>query len=250
MGIDESEATTVDHDARRLSFGPAAQAYDRIRPTYPREAVAWALGAHSGRVVDLGAGTGLMTRVLLDVADEVVPVEPDAGMRAQLEASTPGVRALAGAAEVIPLSDASVDAVIAGQAYHWFDHGKAHTEIARVLRPGGVLAPIWNIRDESVEWVAQLTEAFEGRQVKAHEGQMAEAEFGPLFGPVEAAQFPMAVPMTGDDVVALMESRSYFLTAPARERAVMSQRVREITAELGDCFDMPYVTYAYRAARL
>jgi SAM-dependent methyltransferase len=201
-------------------------------------------------VVDLGAGTGLMTRVLLDVAGEVVPVEPDAGMRAQLNASTPGVRALDGSAEGIPLPDASVDAVIAGQAYHWFDHEKAHAEIARVLRPGGVLAPVWNIRDESVGWVAQLTEAFEGRHVPAHEGRMAEAEFGPLFGPVEAEQFPMTVSMTGDDLLALMESRSYFVTAPATERAVMSQRVREITAELGDSFELPYVTYAYRAAKL
>jgi SAM-dependent methyltransferase len=239
-----------DYHVRRLSFGQAAADYDRVRPSYPKDALAWALGDRTGRVVDLGAGTGLLTRVIAGLAGEVVPVEPDPGMRAQLEASTPGLRAIAGSAEEIPLPDKSVDAVLAGQAYHWFDHARAMPEIARVLAPGGVLAPIWNVRDESVDWVAQLTQEFEGRKVKAHEVRMSNADFGPLFGPVSQARFPMSITMTSDDVVALMRSRSYFLTASQDEQAVMAQRVREITAGLGDMFEMPYVTYAYRAERL
>ena len=234
-------------DVRRLSFGQAAAAYDRIRPSYPLAAIAWALEGHTGRVVDLGAGTGLMTRVVQRVADVVIPVEPDPGMRAQLEAATPGVAALDGSAELIPEHDATIDGVVAGQAYHWFDKEKAHTEIARVLRPGGVFAPIWNIRDEREEWVAQLTEAFEGRVTKAHEGHMEEASFGGLFGRIEAKTFLHSVTMTSDDAVALMQSRSYFLTAEPDERQAMSERVREITAPLGERFELPYVTYCYRS---
>src|SRR5262245_61990756 len=137
--------TTQDY--RGLSFGPAADRYDQARPSYPPAALTWALGTEVRRVVDLGAGTGILTRVLVDLGHEVVPVEPDAGMRRRLADVTPGTQAVDGTAERIPLPDASVDAVVAGQAYHWFDTERAHPEIARVLRPGGVFAPLWNIRD-------------------------------------------------------------------------------------------------------
>src|SRR5579859_8118452 len=133
--------------SRGLSFGPAADLYDSVRPAYPREAVEWALGTPPLRVVDLGAGTGILTRVLLGIGYEVLPVEPDPAMRAKLAATTPGVEPLDGRAESIPLPDGSTDAIVAGQAYHWFDRDAAHREAARVLRPGGVFAPIWNVRD-------------------------------------------------------------------------------------------------------
>jgi SAM-dependent methyltransferase len=257
MSIDDTIQPAADscvaaqnaRDIQRLSFGAVAEAYDRIRPTYPIEAVAWALGDKTGRVVDIGAGTGLLTRVVRQLADEVIPIDPDPGMRSQLDASSPGLVALAGSAEAMPLDDGSADAVVAGQAYHWFDHERAHAEIARVLRPGGVFAPIWNMRDESVAWVATLTEAFEGRQIDAHEGVMEKANFGPSFGPVDSAKFRHSVTFTSDGLVALMESRSYFLTAPDNERAEMAERVREIAADLGETFEMPYVTYCYRAVK-
>lgn len=239
-----------DDDIRRLSFGQAAAAYDRIRPSYPVEGVAWALDGHAGLVVDLGAGTGLMTRVIQRVAGTVIPVEPDPGMRAQLDAATTGVTAKAGSAEEIPEEDDSVDGVVAAQSYHWFDKERAHREIARVLKPGGVFAPIWNIRDEREPWVAELTEAFEGRVMAAHEGHMDKASFGPSFSLGEARTFEHSVTMTSDDAVALMQSRSYFLTADEDERAEMSRRVREITAPLGETFKLPYVTYCYRAYKL
>ena len=140
MGTDGSEATAVDHDARRLSFGQAARGVRPDPPDVPAGSGGLGARTHSRRVVDLGAGTGLHDAGARSTwPASVLPVEPDAGMRAQPNASTPGVRALAGSAEQIPLPDASVDAVIAGQAYHWFDQDKAHAEIARVLRPGGVL---------------------------------------------------------------------------------------------------------------
>ncbi len=135
---------------RGRSFGPAAERYDRIRPSYPVEALRWILGDQPSRVVDLGAGTGILTRQLVALGHEVIPVEPDPAMRALIPAE---LAPRDGTAEAIPLPDASVDAVVAGQAYHWFDQDKAHPEIARVLRPGGVFGPLWNERDDSVDWI-------------------------------------------------------------------------------------------------
>jgi SAM-dependent methyltransferase len=145
-------------EKQRLSFGAAAQHYDRSRPSYPAAALSWALGEPPAQVVDLGAGTGLLTRTALAAGFDVIPVEPDLGMRDQLAAATPGTTPLAGSAESIPLPDGAADAVIAGQAYHWFDREAAHPEIARVLRLGGVFAPVWNYRDTSVAWAGALDE--------------------------------------------------------------------------------------------
>ncbi|MGH3648167.1 MAG: class I SAM-dependent methyltransferase, partial [Micromonosporaceae bacterium] len=155
-------------DAQRSSFGTAAALYDRVRPRYHPDAIRWALAGADARpdaaagaghrvtsVVDLGAGTGILSRQLIELGYDCQPVEPDEQMRAQCDAAlrerfgAAARTALAGSAEQIPLPDGAADAVIAGQAYHWFDPATAHPEIARVLRPGGVFAPIWNIRDES-----------------------------------------------------------------------------------------------------
>lgn len=234
--------------SQALSFGSAAAAYDRIRPSYPPEAVRWALG-DAGRVVDLGAGTGLLTRVLIGLGYEVVPVEPDDKMCAQLIAGTPGASPLAGSAEAIPLPDGSVDGVTAGQAYHWFDPERAHAEVARVLRPGGVFAPIWNTRDESEPWVA----AFSG--ILHPEGEDDETpDFGPRFGPVERATFRHEVRHRPDTLLALVRSRSYYLTGTPERRQELDDQVRELTsthpalAGRAD-FALPYVTEVYRALR-
>ena len=237
--------------SRGLSFGPAADLYDSIRPTYPPEAVRWALGPAPRTVVDLGAGTGILTRVLLGLGYEVIPVEPDQAMRTRLAATTPGVRPLDGRAESVPLPEASVDAVVAGQAYHWFDPDATHAEAARVLRSGGVLAPIWNIRDHEVAWVRQLTAIAE--DVRDNDGGVyngeIEHDFGPEFGPVERAHFRHEVPMTADRLVMLVASRSYYITAPPEKQASIEAAVRELAATLPEAFTMPYVTVAYRARR-
>jgi SAM-dependent methyltransferase len=234
-----------------LSFGPVADLYDQIRPTYPAAAMEWALGPQPRRVVDLGAGTGILTRVLLGLGHEVVPVEPDEAMRARLVRSTPAVTPLAGSAERIPLPDGSVDAVVAGQAYHWFDPEPAHREIARVLRPGGVFAPVWNIRDESEPWVAALSriaEGAEGAGSGVHEGWL-EHDFGPDFGPVERELFPFEVQMDADGLVRLIGSRSYYLTASPERRTEIEADVRELAAGLPETFALPYVTVTYRRRR-
>jgi len=237
--------------SRGLSFGPAADLYDAIRPSYPAAALEWALGAPPRRVVDLGAGTGILTRALLGLGYQVVPVEPDEAMCAKLAARTPGAVPLAGRAEAVPLADGQADAVVAGQAYHWFDQDATHREAARVLRPGGVFAPIWNIRDNDVPWVRELS-AIAGSVRNNHGGVFngeIDHDFGPAFGPVERAHFRHEVPMTADRLVMLMASRSYYITATPERQASIEAAIRDLAARLPEHFALPYVTIAYRAGR-
>src|SRR5262249_23471773 len=126
------------------AFADVAGAYERGRPEYSAEAIRWLVGEEPRDIVDLGAGTGKLTRGLLALGHRVVAVEPLAEMRGELERAVPGARALAGSAEAIPLQDGAADAVTTAQAFHWFDHAKALPEIARVLRRGGRLALVWN----------------------------------------------------------------------------------------------------------
>ncbi|MZE71565.1 class I SAM-dependent methyltransferase, partial [Streptomyces sp. SID5789] len=150
----------MDDDERPVhasSFGAAAVEYAEHRPDYARAAVGWALAPAPGpRVLDLGAGTGKLTATLVALGAEVVAVEPDPAMLGELRRSLPDVRVLRGSAEAIPLPDASVDAVLAGNAMHWFDMAVAGPEIARVLAPDGILAGLWNLLDDRADWVAEL----------------------------------------------------------------------------------------------
>jgi SAM-dependent methyltransferase len=131
------------------SFDLAAEEYEATRPSYPDELLDLLPVANDATVLDLGAGTGKLTRVLARCYARVIAVEPLAGMRGILERVVPEAEAHPGSAEAIPLADSSVDAVFAAQAFHWFDHERALPEIGRVLRPGGVLAIVWNGPDES-----------------------------------------------------------------------------------------------------
>ena len=138
------------NDRRELSFDSVADEYEQTRPTYPPALLdALPLDAEAA-VLDLGAGTGKLTRVLAERYRDVTAVEPLANMRAMLERVVPGVTALPGSAERIPLDDGSVDGVFAAQAFHWFDQRVALPEITRVLRPGGVFAIVWNQGDDDL----------------------------------------------------------------------------------------------------
>jgi SAM-dependent methyltransferase len=238
-----------------LSFGVAAAAYDRYRPRYPDEALRWALDGLGtpARVVDLGAGTGILTRGVLALGHQVVPVEPDAGMRAQLEAATPDVTAMAGRAESVPLPDGSADAVLVGQAYHWFDQVRAHAEVARVLRPGGTFAPIWNVRDDSVDWVAELSRIVDMQDTA---GNVIEkyGDFGEAFDAVELGDFAHQTLLHPAEVIGMLQTRSYYLTAEPGQQDLIDQALRDLFATHPDLVgrervELPYRTLVFRARR-
>ncbi|MFC7550334.1 class I SAM-dependent methyltransferase [Plantactinospora sp. GCM10030261] len=240
-----------------LSFGTAAADYDRYRPPYPADAVAWVAGsAPAGRVADLGAGTGILTRGLLELGYAVEPVEPDPDMRAQLAAVTTGTTALAGSAERLPLPDGSVTAVVAGQAYHWFDHDRAHAEVARVLRPNGTFGVLWNFRDERVPWVWELSAIVDAARDGASPAELDQppTTFGPHFGPIERAEYAHVVDYTPAQLIGMIHTRSYYLTAPSDRRQEIVQAVRDLLTHHHDLagrdtIELPYRTVCYRARR-
>ncbi|ASW57008.1 class I SAM-dependent methyltransferase [Plantactinospora sp. KBS50] len=238
-----------------LSFGAAATEYDRFRPPYPADAVRWALAgcAAGSRVVDLGAGTGILSRAVLAIGHRVTPVEPDPGMRTRLAAATPGTTPLAGTAEDVPLPDESADAVLAGQAYHWFDRERAHREIARVLRRGGTFAPIWNTRDERIPWLAELGRVMGSRNGT---GDLVEkiTDFGSDFGPVELAQFTHSTTLRPQEVVGMAHTRSSWLTAGPDERAGIDRDLHTLLTTHPDLagratIELPYRTLVFRSTR-
>ncbi|WP_426509323.1 class I SAM-dependent methyltransferase [Dactylosporangium sp. McL0621] len=239
----------MDLSKHASSFGAAADLYDRIRPRYPLEALRWALGDAPREIVDLGAGTGILTRQLRELGHRVIAVEPDDEMRRQIDGD-----ARAGRATAIPVEAESQDAVTAGQAYHWFAGEPAHTEIARVLKPGGWFIPVWNVRDESVPWVAELSEAFDGHRARSavDERELTPDEFGPLFGTAELELFHWSTTHTPASLVDLIRSRSYYLVSDADTRAALEERVRTLAERTagGGPFELPYVTYTYRAKKL
>jgi SAM-dependent methyltransferase len=238
-----------DKAERARSFGAAADVYERSRPGYPDDAVDWLVPADARTVLDLGAGTGKLTRALVARGLEVVAVEPLAEMRESLEAALPEVQALAGTAEEIPLPDASVDAITVAQAWHWVDPRRATAEAARVLRPGGTLGLIWNRRDERVDWVARLSEVMGSGDAEVIE--LEGIEIGPPFGPNERFVTEWERPMDVDLLVEMAASRSYVITATSRRRREILDGIRrlvETDPHLGTEFDFPYRTYCFRAA--
>lgn len=250
------------HELATVGFGRAVDEYERARPGYPPEAVAWlveSLGIDASRtILDLAAGTGKLTRQLVPTGAAIVAVEPLAEMRARLEQALPGVEALAGAAEAIPLPEASVDAVTIGQGFHWFANERALAEIHRVLRPRGRLGLIWNARDESVDWVARLSDIIE-----PHRGDVPRfvsrkwqraLETTPLFGPLEERQFDFAHEMDGETLVARVASISFISALADEERERVLTAVRELAETHPDTrgratFSLPYRTAVFVAAR-
>ena len=225
-------AVVVNRDPRvrgpYTAFSDVAGAYERARPMYPEDAVRWLVGHDAAEVVDLGAGTGKLTRVLVRLGHRVAPVEPLAEMRAELESAIPGTKALEGTAEVLPVPDASVDVVTCGQAFHWFDHARALPEIARVLRPGGRLALVWNSRDDSDAWVVRLSEIIGNETVD--ESDLEPVVASGLFGPLESARFAFEHVLDREGILDLVLSRSYCAKLPSEHR-------EPILAAVGSLYD-------------
>jgi SAM-dependent methyltransferase len=263
----ESEAEAADRLRHGSSFGAAAAAYAEHRPGYAEAAVRWALEPAGDRqpvrVADIGAGTGKLTATLVRLGADVTVVEPDPQMLAELRRAMPGVRSVPGRAEELPLPDASVDAVLAGQAMHWFDLDRAMPELARVLRPGGVLAGLWNMDDDRVGWVAELAEISKRKssltltrwrdgEGRSQQQGLTEAGSG-LFHGAEEGEFGHALARTADSLLATIGTHSHLLVMDEAERAGLLARVGDFLRTRPETshgeFALPMVTVALRLRR-
>lgn len=251
-----TDPTSTDQElrARRArSFGARASAYAEHRPDYPLPAVRWGLPEQATQVLDLGAGTGKLTDGLLSLGLRVTAVEPDPGMRAELARRLPEVPALEGTAERIPLGDGQVDAVLAGQAFHWFDLDLALPEIARVLRPGGTVVAIWNHDDDSVPWVVEFGKLARRGVSRAWVSQQSELPEHADFEPFQREQFPHAHRRTAQTLVDTVATHSHMLVATEEEREAALTRMRQFLARTPETatgeFDLPIITTVLRAVR-
>jgi SAM-dependent methyltransferase len=263
----ESPRERESRERHGSAFGAAAATYAEHRPDYADAAIGWALEPvrlrEPLRVVDVGAGTGKLTAALARLGAEVTAVEPDPRMLAQLRVELPSVHSVPGSAEQIPLPDGSVDAVVAGQAMHWFDLGRAMPEIARVLVPGGIVAALWNMDDDRVGWVAGLAQirnregdatvlGWRRSAGRASQERLAAAAPG-LFGPVEAREFENGQTRTVDSLLATVTTHSDLLAMDEPQRAAMLARMRDFLHSQPETsageFVMPLVTVVLRTQR-
>ena len=244
--------TSKGKQQRSLSFGAQASAYERGRPSYPPDAVDWLLATGTGppvrNVLDLGAGTGKLTSRLVERGLKVVAVDPITEMLDVLRESLPDTPALLGSAEQIPLDDDSVDAVLVAQAWHWFDPERAVAEVVRVLRPGGRLGLLWNVRDERLGWVKDF-----GRIVGLeHDWADATVELPEPFIDVQTHQVEWTNYITPQALIDYVASRSYCITSPADVRSRTLDDVRQLLATHpalagAQGIALPYVTVCARA---
>lgn len=240
-------AVTGASQRRARSFDGVAAAYEEARPGYPSAALDWLLPSPV-RVLELGAGTGKLTRQMVAAGHDVLAVEPSGEMLAQLRLAVPAAEALVGAAESIPLADASVDAVVAAQAFHWFDPRVALPEIRRVLRSHGRLGLMWNIPDADSAVIATLAPIVGGFPSGAGDPASVIAEAGG-FGPLEAHVFRHEQQLTRERLVDLARSWSSVavLAEGERERRLVAiSRAFDALAQEGT-ITFPYLTYTYFA---
>jgi ubiquinone/menaquinone biosynthesis C-methylase UbiE len=235
-------------DVAARGFQAGAAAYELARPGYPDGAVAVLrdeVGIGTGtRVLDLAAGTGKLTRRLVDLGATVTAVEPVAGMRTQLALVLPEVAVADGTAEDIPAPDASADVVAVAQAFHWFDAPAAFTEIARVLRPGGQLVLLWNERDESTPWVAEMS-----RLIRWHERTVSRYQHvswaaivaaSGRFTPLAERTVSWEQPMTRELLADRVRSISYIAAMVSPERERLAAEVAHLVRRLPEPFPLPY----------
>ncbi len=233
--------------ARAASFGDVSDAYADHRPGYPADAVRWLVGTSPGRVLELGAGTGKLTAAVAALGHDVVALDPSAEMLAHLRRHTSTARAVVARAEHIPLAASSVDVVVAAQAFHWFDREQALPEIARVLRPGGVLSLVWNNGDLTVPWVKKVFTLMDLTAAGVGDDPVEGSE---LFTPSEAAVFRHWQQFHRGSLVGFVASQSRTAVMTPAERDDLLVKVGELYDGYGrgpDGMLMPWKSYAYRA---
>jgi len=251
------------HTSAQQGFSTQAVTYAQGRPDYPRQLTGWLAGtlriSAQSSVIDLGAGTGKFTRLLSALAPTLIAVEPVAAMGAQLTRLMPDVRLLNGTAESIPLPAASADAVVCAQAFHWFSTEAALAEIHRVLKPDGRLGLVWNVRDESVDWVAAITDIitpYEGDTPRFHTGRWRDAFSGKYFSQPEVTCFPYSHVGSPQEVIMDRFLSVSFIAAlddepKARVTAQLQALIDTHPALKGrDTVAFPYQTQAYVCHRL
>jgi SAM-dependent methyltransferase len=281
VDISLSRLSSQEKATRSGSFGGVASHYERYRPGPPVAAVDWILPTHVRRVVDLGAGTGALTRLLIERADEVVAVEPDDRMRSVLTAEVPGARAVMGRGESMPLPDSYADAVLASSSWHWMDPVPTLHEVGRILVPGGILAALWSGPDPDGPFMVQaralLAERSRGQSEAAParegEGEPDGGEFarvirGEADRPLPNLEIPAEVPfaqpehrvftwdvaLNADELIGLLGTLSWIITMADETRARVLAEARRLLAELlgveGDVtVDVAFRADAWRSRR-
>lgn len=251
----------VERELKALSFGAVADHYEQGRPAYPEDAIRWIVTGTRAKIIDLAAGTGKLTRQFRAHGHEVVGVEPSIEMLHRLRRLDGGTSSIAGAAERLPIRNDYADVVTVAQAFHWFDPELALPEIRRVLRPRGRLALMWNLRDESVNWVRELSRIIGSSDaqvsgVKDSERFANDPSHGAisnsgLFGPIEHGVFEHRQTLDRSGVMALVMSRSNIAVLDERQRRGVLQQVSELFETHPDVvrrdrFILPYKSHVFR----
>ncbi len=249
---------------RSTAFGAVSEHYDRYRPGPAPGTLDWLLHPDDRDVLDVGAGTGALTRLLVDRGARVTAVEPDPRMRLTLTDRVPAATVLAGTAERIPVADATQDVVLAHSAWHWVDPPRAVAEVARVLRPGGRLGVLWTRMDRTVDWVDDLARQLRPARAVADVPEpdraggprlrRLELPCGAPFDPVEGpALFRFTRSFTRADLLGLAGTYSAVIVLAAPARAALLDQIRRVLADasgLGeDPIDVPMVSQCWRTRR-
>jgi SAM-dependent methyltransferase len=250
----------TNRQERAMSFGAIAEDYDGLRPQASQQAVDWLVPSNCEVAVDVGAGTGLFTRTLVGRAAQVIAVEPDARMRGVLAERSPGVRAVEGSGESIPLPDVAADAVFVSSAWHWMDPERAVPEIGRVLRDGGRFGLIWTSRDRQLDWVRNL-ERLPGETLPEAESldrfrrrhQNVVLPEPQIFHNIARETFSFVRTMRIDDAVAMLGTYSRVIIASPEDRAQRLDHARAVLAEHfpgAETIDIPMQSRCWRADRI